>query len=180
MPTTERLILRAFVLQDANRVQELAGDKRVADTTLLIPHPYPDGAAEEWILKILDKADKGEAYVFAITLKDTEELIGAIGLSIHEKFNSAEMGYWIGVPYWNKGYATEAASAVIEFGFNEMQLNKIHAHHMGNNLSSGKVMIKNGMEKEGYFKKHILKNGEYLDTVFYGILREDYLAKNKK
>lgn len=90
------------------------------------------------------------------------------------------MGYWIGVPYWNKGYATEAASAVIEFGFNEMMLNKIHAHHMGNNESSGKVMIKNGMEKEGYFKKHILKNGEYLDTVFYGILREDYSAKHKK
>lgn len=152
MLTTKRLLLRSFVLQDAPRVQEIAGDKRVADTTLTIPHPYPEGAAEEWILKILDKADKGEAYVFAITLKATEEVIGAIGLQIHKEFNSAEMGYWIGVPYWNKGYATEAASAVIEFGFNEMMLNKIHAHHMGNNESSGKVMIKNGMEKKDISK----------------------------
>lgn len=90
MLTTKRLLLRSFVLQDAPRVQEIAGDKRVADTTLTIPHPYPEGAAEEWILKILDKADKGEAYVFAITLKATEEVIGAIGLQIHKEFNSAE------------------------------------------------------------------------------------------
>lgn len=176
---SERLILRPFNLLDAKRVQELAGNKLIADTTLLIPHPYPDGAAEEWINKIQAKADKEEAFVYAITLKENTELIGAVGLQINQDFNTAEIGYWIGVPFWNNGYATEAAGVMLKHGFESLGLYKIHAHHMSNNSSSGKVMIKNGMKKEGHFKEHIFKNGVYLDAEFYGILKKDYLVKRK-
>ena len=174
---TERLILRPFNLLDAKRVQELAGDKRIADTTLLIPHPYPDGAAEEWISTHASNAKSGDEFVFAITLKDSLELIGAIGLVINKMFNSGEAGYWVGVPYWNKGYITEALGIIIDFAFTELKLNKVHAHHFAHNEASGRVMIKNGMQKEGHFRKHVFKNNEYHDAIFYGILREDYLAK---
>ncbi|MBU2492125.1 MAG: GNAT family N-acetyltransferase [Bacteroidetes bacterium] len=177
---TERLLLRPFNLNDAKRVQQLAGDKRISDTTLFIPHPYPDGAAEEWISTHKEKAESGNEYVFAITLKDQNDIIGAIGLVVNKTFNNAEAGYWIGVPYWNNGYVTEALASVIKFAFTELNLNKVHAHYMASNIASGKAMIKNGMQKEGYFRKHIFRNNEYHDAIFYGILREEYLANDKK
>ena len=178
--TTERLLLRPFNLLAAQRVQELAGDKRIADTPLLIPHPYPGGAAEEWISSHSANAECGNEFVFAIILKEKKDLIGAIGAAVNKKFNNAELGYWIGVPYWNNGFVSEALSAVIKFAFMDLQLNKVHAHHMDFNEASGKAMIKNGMQKEGRFRKHIFKNNEFHDAVFYGILREDYLVKIKK
>lgn len=172
---TNRLILRNFTIGDANDVQRLAGEKEIADTTLLIPHPYPDGAAEEWIATHAYKFLNKEEVIFAITLKENKQLIGAIGLVINKMFNHAEAGYWIGVPFWGNGYCTEALGAVLNFGFTTLGLNKIHAHHMTKNPASGKVMLKCGMKLEGSFKKHILKNGVYEDIDLYGILRDDYI-----
>lgn len=169
-----RLKLRPFKPEDAQRVQELAGEKEISDNTLLIPHPYPDGLAEEWIGSHEVKFEKNEEAVFAVTLKDSGELIGAIGLVINELLNNAEMGYWIGKPYWGNGYATEAVGMMIKYGIEELGLNKVHAHHMTRNPSSGEVMRKNGMRKEGYLRKHMLKNGVYEDVIMYGILKDDY------
>ncbi len=114
---TERLILRPFEPADAPAVQRLAGDARIADTTLSIPHPYLDGMAEQWIGTHQERFDKGELVNFAITLRDSGELIGAIGLEVRRSQNRAELGYWIGVPFWNRGYCTEAARAVLAHGF---------------------------------------------------------------
>lgn len=171
---TERLILRPFTLDDAKDVQSLAGKKGIADTTLFIPHPYPDGAAEEWIGTHTTKFLNKEEVIFAITLKENFKLIGAIGLVINKMFNNAEAGYWIGVQYWGNGYCTEALKAIINYGFGTLQLNKIHAHHMTTNPASGRVMLKCGMSIEGSLKKHILKNNVYEDIVLYGILRDEF------
>ncbi len=122
---TERLLLRSFELSDAPRVKELAGDKAIADTTLNIPHPYEDGMAEEWISTHQPKFEAGEAVNYAIILKSTQELIGAISLAINKGFNRAELGFWIGKEYWNKGYCTEAAKAMVECGFNKLDLPSI-------------------------------------------------------
>lgn len=176
---TDRLLLRPFELSDAKQTQQLAGNKLIAETTLLIPHPYPDGAAEEWISTHAEKSERGIEYVYAVTLKESFELIGAIGIVINKMFNSGETGYWVGVPYWNKGYITEALGALINFAFTELKLNKVYAFHLSHNLASGKVMTKNGMQKEGYFRKHIFKDKKYHDAVFYGILKEDYLENIK-
>ncbi len=73
-------------------------------------------------------------------MAETDELIGAIGLTLSKKYDHAEMGYWIGVPFWGKGYCTEAAKIVLQYGFEELKLNRIFAHHMTNNPASGKVM----------------------------------------
>lgn len=175
-PTIEsgRLILRPFSLNDAKRVQELAGEKEIADNTLFIQHPYPDGLAEEWIGSHKTKFEKKEEVVFAITLKESGELVGAIGLVINELLNNAEMGYWIGKPYWRNGYATEAAGIVINYGFEKMGLNKIHAHHITGNPASGVVMRRNGMKREGFLRKHMFKNGVYEDVIQYGILKDEF------
>jgi [ribosomal protein S5]-alanine N-acetyltransferase len=81
--------------------------------------------------------------VFAITLAE-DGLIGAIGLMIQAAFARAEMGYWMGVPYWSNGYTTEAAAEVARYGFEELGLNRIHACYVTHNPASGRVMQKLG------------------------------------
>ena len=165
---TQRLVLRPFTLADAPRVQKLAGEREVALNTLTIPHPYPDGAAEEWIRS--HELKEGEVG-FAI---DDGQLVGAIGLKVKRDDDIAELGYWIGVPYWGLGYASEAAAEVIRYGFEELQLNKIYAAHFTRNLASGRVMQKLGMCYEGTLRQHHKKWGEYVDEDVYGILREEW------
>jgi RimJ/RimL family protein N-acetyltransferase len=171
--TTERLVIRPFALDDAVEVQRMAGDKEIASTTLNIPHPYEDGIAEAWIETHQSKYEKAETVTFAVTSRETGQLIGAIGLVIKEH-ERGEMGYWIGRPYWNLGYATEAARAILEFGFGDMHLDKITASHIGRNLASGRVMQKAGMSYEGCSRQHVKKCGQFEDLNFYSILREDH------
>ncbi len=171
---TDRLTLRPFTLADAPDVQRLAGEREIATTTLLIPHPYPDGAAEEWIQTHETDFNENKSTVYAVTLRNDNTLIGAIGLIINNDHNHAELGYWIGKPYWGKGYCTEAVRAMFDFGFNTLNLNRIHAHHFGNNPSSGRVLEKTGMKREGISPQHIRKWDEYVDIILYGILRSDY------
>jgi len=170
---TERLILRPFDLSDAPRVQLLAGDRAVAATTKNIPHPYEDGMAEQWIGSHQERFERGQEVVFAITRKDGGELIGAIGLTLKLAQDNAELGYWIGKPYWGRGYCTEAASAVLRYAFTELRLNRVHAHHFSNNPASGRVMKKIGMRHEGRLRQHVKKWGEFYDVEAYGILRSD-------
>ena len=112
---TERLILRPFRLEDAAEVQRFAGDRSIADTTLNIPHPYEAGMAEEWISKHRPDFEDGKGVTFAITRKSDGSLIGAIGLMGMVKGHQAELGYWIGQPYWSQGFCTEAGAAVLAF-----------------------------------------------------------------
>lgn len=171
---TERLILRPFELSDAKDVKRLAGEYEIADTTILIPHPYEDGMAEEWISTHKPKFEAGEIVNFAITLQDSGDLIGAIGLVINKIHNHAELGYWIGKPFWSKGYCTEAARAILKFGFTDLNLNRIHAHYMTRNAASGTIMKKIGMTREGLMRQHIKKWDKYEDIVLYGILKSDW------
>ncbi|MFH1699776.1 MAG: GNAT family N-acetyltransferase [Candidatus Zixiibacteriota bacterium] len=171
---TERIILRPFELSDAGVVQRLAGEFEIADTTILIPHPYEDGMAEEWISTHQPQFEAGEIANFAITLIESGDLIGAIGLVINQRHNHAEMGYWIGKPYWSKGYCTEAARAILEFGFTELSLHRIHAHYMTRNIASGKIMEKLGMTREGLMRQHIKKWDKFEDIILYGILKSDW------
>jgi len=83
------------------------------------------------------------------------------------------LGYWIAIPYWNNGYVTEAAKAIIEFGFKELNFNKIFATYFPHNPASGKVMEKIGMKKEALLKQHLKKDGRYYDIPLYAIFRTD-------
>ncbi len=172
--TTTRLILRPFTLCDAPDVQRLAGAFAVADTTGNIPHPYPDGAAEHWIATHQPQYEAGTSAIFAITLRMSGQLIGAIGLSINRHHDSAELGYWLGTPYWGQGYCTEAGRVVLANGFGTLALNRIHACHLPRNPASGRVMEKLGMRYEGIARQSVKKDGRYEDRVNYGILREEW------
>lgn len=171
---TERLILRPFKLSDADTVEKLAGDKQIASTTLNIPHPYPKGGAKEWITTHESKYNKGKRVVYAITLKKSGKLVGCISLAINVDHNQAELGYWVGVQYWNKGYCSEAGMALLEYGFETMKLNRIHACYLSRNPASGRVMDKLGMRHEGTRRQHVRKWGVYEDLELKGMLRSDW------
>ncbi len=174
--TTERLVLRPFLLADAAAVQRLAGDWAVADTTSNVPHPYPDGTAEQWISGHAERFERREIMVLAVTLRHTGELAGCISLALRDNDGRAELGYWMGVPSWNRGYCSEAARALVAYGFEQMGLNRIYAFHFTRNPASGRVMQKAGMTCEGTLRQHVKKRERYEDLAAYGILRSEYEA----
>ncbi len=168
---TDRLVLRPFTLGDADDVQRLAGAAEIADTTLNIPHPYADGMAEAWIESHADAFRDRERVVLAITTAGV--LVGAISLRLDLGHKRAELGYWIGLPFWGQGYATEAAEAMVGYGFKELGLNRIFAHHLGRNPASGRVLEKAGFVHEGLHRAHVLKNGRFEDLHSFAVLRAD-------
>lgn len=168
---TERLLLRDFTRADIPDIVRLAGAREVAATTLRIPHPYSEADAEQFLRK---RQEDQFGYSFAITLRSSGELCGGVGLHPDAVHPRAELGYWIGVPYWGQGYATEAARTVVDFGFRELKLQRIFAHHFAGNPASARVLQKIGMKHEGCFRRHIEKWGEFLDLENYGILRAEW------
>ena len=100
--------------------------------------------------------------------------MGAIGLVVQPEHSRAALGYWIGVPYWGQGYATEAGREVVRYAFDELGLNRVYAFHFTRNPASGRVLQKIGMVYEGVRRAHTLKGSEYLDDEAYGILRDDH------
>lgn len=176
---SERLLLRPFNLADAPIVQKMAGDKAIASMTLNIPHPYEDGMAEEWIGTHRQSFEAGKEAVFAITLQEDDALIGAIGLTINQEHERAEMGYWIGKPYWGNGYCTEAAREVVKFGFTELALTRIQATHFAQNPASGRVMQKIGMTYEGCLRQYVKKWDNFIDLKMYSILKAEYAERSQ-
>ena len=174
---TERLLLRPFQLSDASDVQRLAGNWAIADTTMNVPHPYEDGMAEAWISTHQPRFEAGELAVFAITFKADRELVGAVGLQVDRSFDRANLGYWIGEPFWGLGYCTEAATSIVEYGFAELKLQRMYAQHFARNPASGRVLQKIGMSKEGTARQHIKKWGKFEDLVLYGLLRNEWVAR---
>ena len=170
---TDRLLLRPFAPSDARRVQELAGAPEIADTTLNIPHPYSDGAAEVWIASHLPAWLDGRGVTFAIADRMIGDLMGAIGIVFSPPQANGELGYWVAREHWKRGYCTEAARAVIAFAFDTVALHRIQATHLVRNPASGRVMQKLGMRFEGIRRGAIRKHGVFEDLATYAILGDD-------
>lgn len=176
---TSRLVLRPLLHEDAVQIQKLVNHRDVAATCYSLNYPYPDGLAETWIAAHAELWNSGKSVVFGIDRKpdSTNEgdrppgLIGVIGLEITPADERAELGYWLGVDFWNQGYATEAAQAVVEFGFESLGLHRIYARHFSGNVASGRVMQKIGMHYEGLLREHVRKWGRFKDVICYGLVR---------
>jgi RimJ/RimL family protein N-acetyltransferase len=175
--TTGRLVLRPFTLEDAPAVRRLADHRDIALNTLAIPHPYPEGEAERWIGTHQEAFEKRGDVSFATTIRDSGELAGAIGLLIAREHDRAEVGYWIGAEYWGRGYASEAAEAVLRYAFEVADINRVFAAHFSRNPASGAVLRKIGMRHEGTSLQQFKKWGEYLDAEMYAILRGEWVAQ---
>lgn len=171
---TARLVLRSFKLEDIPAIVSLAGTKEIAATTVQIPHPYSENDARAFLAKANADYLAGRYVAFAVTIRATGDLCGTVGLHIAEAHNHAELGYWVGVPFWGKGYATEAARAAVAFGFETLRLNRIFAHHFAGNLASQRVLEKIGLRHEGRFPKHVQKWNQFIDIENYGLLAKDF------
>ena len=100
-------------------------------------------------------------------------MVGVMGLHFRFDHQRAEIGYWIGAPFWNRGYATEAAAAMLDFGFDELDLNRIEGQFITRNPASGRVMEKLGMRREGVRRQHLMKWDRLEDTAIYAVLKSD-------
>ena len=145
---SHRLILRPFSLADTKRVAELAGDKQISEMTANIPYPYSISDAENWIRTHETLFLSGKGVVYAIVLKATSEVIGAISFPKLEN-GLGILGYWLGVPYWGNGYATEASKSLISFSKEHYGLTKLQVMHLVGNERSKSVIKKLGIKYVG-------------------------------
>ncbi len=125
----------------------------------------------EYARAIFKLAEGPDKLWLAIMLRGDGRQIGGIGLRIEQEHQRAELGYWLGVPYWGQGYATEAAREMLRCGFEGLGLHRIFASHFGHNPASGKILKKIGMRHEGCQREHLRKWGQFVDSELYGILR---------
>ena len=170
---TERLTLRLHTPSDIPALMPVIGAREIAATTLRIPHPYTESDAQDFIAGTQEELLNSSSLRLGIVVRESGTLCGGAGLRIEPDHRRAELGYWIGVPYWGKGYATEAARAVVQYGFETLQLHRTFASHFANNLASARVLRKIGMRHEGSQRGHILKWGEFLDIEMYGMVAAD-------
>jgi ribosomal-protein-alanine N-acetyltransferase len=167
---TSRLILREWRDSDIPELVPLIGAQEVAETTLRIPHPYEEQHARDFIASL----PKGNELRLAIQLRSNGRLAGGIGLHPKMEHRRAELGYWIGVPFWSNGYATEAAREVVRFGFETLKLNRIFGGLFEGNAASRAILLKLGMHYEGCARQSVVKWGKPTDVHIYAILREEY------
>lgn len=170
---TERLILRPFSKSDTPSVQNLANNKEVAEI-IGLPQPYLLKHALDWIEIQPELFEQEIEYPLAIVQKRTAELVGTITLRVDKDNQKGELGYWIGRPFWGKGFATEAVKRMMLFGIEELELNKIWASALSRNIGSISVLQKAGLVKEGVLRQDRLIKGTFEDIEVFGIVKSDF------
>lgn len=161
--------LRPWRVDDINSLIKFADNHKIAKfMTDKFPHPYTREAG----LAFISFATKDDpVHIFAIDVRG--EAVGGIGLHPKEDIErkNAELGYWLGEPYWGKGIITNAVKQMIDFGFNTYDIDRIFARPFGTNIASQRVLEKAGFTFETKFDKSLIKNGEMLDELFYSVRR---------
>lgn len=166
------LAIRQINTTDKARLIELIGNPEVSKfMSDRVPYPYTAQHADTFFEVVKNTPND---LFFAVTLNG--EFIGGAGLH-RQQLNHAkniELGYWIGQPYWNKGYATQTVKLTLQAAFALPEIEKVFARVFEGNTASDKVLLKNGFTHEGTLRKHILKNNKLLDEKYFGLLRNQY------
>ena len=143
---TERLVLRPLAQTDAERLASLANNWNVARMLSRMPYPYSLDMAEDWIARQAAQRAEGEEFVYAVT--NGEGFVGTCGVQAHAN-GTHEIGYWIGEPYWNRGYASEATGAVLGEAAARFDAGTLISGHFWENHASGRVLTKLGFRYTG-------------------------------
>lgn len=168
---TDRLLLRPCDLSLSDCIAELANDPRILNVTQL-PSPYEKVEIDHWIEQCEPLYEKRYEASWGVVEKRSGELMGIISLTDIFQNHQAELGFWLGIDYWGNGFAVEMGRAVIDFAFGEpLNLIRIHAFHMTQNVAAGKALKTMGMSFEGRCPKHFMKNGIPEDIDLWGVLK---------
>jgi RimJ/RimL family protein N-acetyltransferase len=168
---TDSVLLRTFREDDQARLARLCNNRNIWDNVRdLFPSPYSKQNAIEFI-ELCQKQDP--PVTFAIEYN--RELVGCIGLTRQEDVYrmSAEIGYWIGEPYWGRGIATQSVGLLVDYAFNTLDLVRVYTGVFDFNLASQRVLEKSGFKFEGEFEKSVLKNGRFCNEYRFAKVRED-------
>jgi RimJ/RimL family protein N-acetyltransferase len=144
---TERLLLRPPELRDVPALVRWMSDFDIAKNLSTAPHPYTEENARAFVERMADSLKRGDGWCFAIVRKDDYQLIGCCG--VHLKDRAYEIGYWLGKPFWNRGYVTEAARRLVAFAFQELKVERVWAGWFYDNPASGRVLEKLGFVPDG-------------------------------
>lgn len=170
---TRRLRLRPPDLRDAPVIAALAGDRDVAATTARIPHPYTEDDARQLIGTVLGQSAKDDYFevVRAIVVVETGTLAGMTGARVTRPHRHAEIGYWIGKPYWGNGYASEAVEGLLGMLLSEVpEIEKYFGRVFAGNPRSSRILERLGFRLEGTLRSQFMKEGELKDMEFWGAL----------
>lgn len=144
---TQRLTLRPPLPEDVSQIAERIGVKDVAWNLGRAPYPYQVSDAEEWIERIPQGWVLDTGYILVLT-RPSEGVIGCVGLD-RKPMDIWEVGYWLGKPWWGRGYITEAATALMEWAERDMGIEQFASGHFADNPASGRVLMKLGFEPVG-------------------------------
>jgi RimJ/RimL family protein N-acetyltransferase len=173
-----RLLLDSLSEADVASLVALAGDPAIADTTISVPHPLDERVARDWLASLAQTAALGGAEHFAIREAAGRPLVGMVSLrGIDREHEEVELSFWVGRPFWGRGYATEAAGAAVDRAFDVLGMNRIVAHYMVRNPASGRVLARLGFRQEGLLRERVKKWGVYEDVVLMALLRRDRVAE---
>ena len=176
MLKTSRLTLRELAMVDMENVHHLLSLPETDEfNTLGIPESIQatKSIMAKWMA--VQKQEPRLSYIFSIDLSESNQFIGVIALDLGKpKYRMAEVWFKVHKEFWNRGYATEALTGVLAFGFNDLKLHRIEAGCAVENIASAKVLEKAGMSREGMMRKKLPIRGEWKDNYCYGILEEDF------
>lgn len=175
---TERLLLRPPESRDAPYFAEALSDYSVAKNMVAVPHPFTLLDGEAFVADRIAKRAKGEAYSFAIVVKPTGRTIGAITLTLTE--GAYKLSYWLARPFWNKGFATEAARKALSFAFHDLKADRVLASWFADNPASGHVLNKLGFEPVEIYRRESLARGGFVICNRTELRRENFGRKRPR
>jgi RimJ/RimL family protein N-acetyltransferase len=174
-------VIRSFRRDDVAALVKYANNRNVSANLMeRFPFPYTEANARRW-LELVAAMEVETAFAIA----DADELIGGIGLMLREEVfrRTAEVGFWLGEPFWNRGIATRAVRAMVDWGFSELDLERIQARVFEENRASARVLEKAGFSYEGRLRRSVTKRGRTFDQFVYAIFRhaagEELPAENR-
>jgi RimJ/RimL family protein N-acetyltransferase len=176
--STDRLILRRFTYDDSGDILEFISHPSVSKVVTEIE------ATSSGVIKYIDTQnsyelfEKDKCFDLAIEIEENNKVIGLLTL-IFKDHRQGQIGWALGVSYRGKGYATEAARALMDYSFNVLSLHRIYADTTNENTASWKVMERLGMRKEACLKQSEFRDGKWLDSLTYAILETEWPDRNR-
>lgn len=170
--STPRLLLRALEKTQAETLCALANGPKIADNTASIPSPYTLEIALDFIDGMQAKYRSAGLLSLGMHRRDNGELIGIVSLRINAAHRYGHLGGWVAADARNQGYAAEAATALMDYGFAELGLHRVGSQCFSRNKESARVMEKIGLQYEGCMRGAFLKNGVHEDLLVFATVRE--------